>query len=54
MHRRLGFILSGCGMLFVALPMARILPQQDFVVFVVGLAFTLLGIYFSIESVSKK
>lgn len=53
MQRRMGFVLSICGMMFVVMPMATVLRQPDFVVFTIGSAFVLLGIFFAMESVAK-
>lgn len=54
MQKRLGFILSVCGLVGIVLPLARVLAQPDFVVCVVGFSFLLLGIFFTIESVAKR
>ena len=54
MHRRLGFILSLSGMTFAVIPLATILPKPDFIVCLAGFVFSLLGIFFTIESVAKQ
>lgn len=54
MHRRIGFVLSLCGIAFTSMAMTTVLRQPDFVVFVVGLGFTIVGIFFAIESVARK
>ena len=53
MHRRLGFVVSLCGMTFVMLPLANVLHQTDFVTCTVGFAFVVIGVFFAIESVAK-
>ena len=54
MHRRIGFIVSMCGMAFVLMPLATTLPQPDFVVCSVGFGFVIVGIFFAIESVARQ
>ncbi len=54
MHRRLGFILSLCGMMFAVMPLSVVLPKPDFIVCLSGFVFSLLGIFFTIEAVAKK
>ena len=53
MQRRVGFIVSAIGMGFLLLPLSRVLETPDFMVCVVGVAFILMGIFFTIESVVK-
>ncbi len=53
MHRRMGFVISACGMAFVLLSMTAVLPEREFVMFTVGSAFTLLGIFFSVEAAAR-
>lgn len=54
MHRRIGFVLSLCGIAFTAMSLTTVLRQPDFVVCVVGFGFTIVGIFFAIESVARK
>ena len=54
MHRRLGFIVSMCGMVFVLLPLATTLQYRDLVVCSVGFGFVLMGVFFAIESVARQ
>ena len=54
MHRRLGFILSLCGMTFAVMSLSVVLPNPDFIVCLSGFVFSLLGIFFAIEEVAKK
>ena len=53
MERRLGFVIGGVGIMFVLLPLAKVLQTPDFVTVVGGFVFLLLGIFFAIESVAK-
>lgn len=54
MHRRLGFVLSLCGMMFAVIPLSMILPKPDFILCLSGFVFTLLGIFFTIEEVARR
>ena len=54
MHRRIGFVISVCGMGFALLPLARVLPQPDFVVCAVGVGFIILGVFVAIESLARR
>ena len=54
MHRRIGFIVSVCGMVFVLLPLITVLEREDFVVCAIGFAFLVIGIFFAIETIAKK
>ena len=54
MHRRLGFLIAISGMVFTALPLATVLRKVDFAVCVTGLGLLVLGIFFTIETVSKQ
>ena len=54
MHRRLGFILSVCGMTFAVTPLSVVLPKPDFIICLSGFVFSLLGIFFTIEEVAKR
>lgn len=53
MHRRIGFIVSICGMVFVMLPLGGVLGKADFVTAVIGFAFVIIGIFFAIESLAR-
>ena len=53
MIRRIGFIISVCGMGFVLLPLTRVLPQPDFFVCTIGVAFIIVGVFVAIESLAK-
>ena len=53
MNRRIGFIVSVCGMAFVLVPFVQVLEQADFVACTVGFALVLVGIFFAIESVAR-
>ena len=53
MHRRMGFIVSICGMAFVMTPLGKLLSPPDFVTAVIGFAFVLVGVFFAIESVAR-
>ncbi len=54
MHRRLGFVVSLIGMVFVVLPFATLLDQADFVMMTIGMAFVVVGAFFAIESVARQ
>lgn len=54
MHRRIGFVISACGMAFVLLPLARVLPAPDFVVCTIGMGFIIVGVFVAIESLAKR
>lgn len=54
MHKRLGFVVSLCGMVFVLLPLAPLLRQPDFVVCTIGFAFVILGIFFALGTGARK
>ena len=54
MHRRLGFVLSLCGMMFAVIPLSMILPKPDFILCLSGFVFSLLGIFFTIEEVARR
>lgn len=53
MHRRIGFIVSICGMVFVMLPLGGVLGKADFVTAAIGFAFVIIGIFFAIESLAR-
>ena len=52
--RRLGFVISVCGMAFALMPLSTVLDTPDFAVATVGLALLVLGIFVAIESVAKR
>ena len=52
--RRIGFVVSACGMAFAVMPLATVLRGPDFTVALVGFALLLLGVFVAIESVSKR
>ncbi len=54
MARRLGFVVSLCGMAFVLLPLSRLMERPDFVISTIGFTITILGIFFALESLAKK
>lgn len=54
MHRRLGFVVSLCGMAFVLLPLSRLMERPDFVTATLGFALVIIGVFFALESVAKK
>jgi hypothetical protein len=54
MQRRFGFLVSLCGIAFAVVPLSRVLPKPDFIACMAGFVFTLLGIFFTIESVAKQ
>ena len=54
MHRRFGFVVSICGMVFVLLPLSTVLRQPDFVMCTIGVGFIVIGTFFAIESVARK
>ncbi len=53
MHRRIGFVVSICGMAFVMTPLSKVLDQPDFVTAVIGFAFVLIGVFFAIETLAR-
>lgn len=53
MHKRVAFVISVCGMMFVVLPMLTVLRQPDFVTFAIGAGLLLVGIFAAIEAASK-
>jgi len=53
MNRRIGFVISVCGMAFLLLPLARVLPPPDFLVCAVGVGFIVLGTFVAIESIAR-
>lgn len=53
MQRKLGLVFSACGLPFAIMPLSRVLPQQDFIISVIGFGFVLLGIFFSIEVLAR-
>jgi lipopolysaccharide export LptBFGC system permease protein LptF len=52
MHRRIGFIITACGMAFIVVPLGTVLRRPDFVVSVVGFGMFMLGLFFAIEAVA--
>ena len=54
MFRRICFAISACGMLFMLMPMSELLHIQDFVLFSVGFAFFMVGIFSAIESLYRQ
>jgi len=54
MHRRFGFLISVCGMMFAVMPLATVLRRPDFVTLTVGSGLFLLGVFVAIESVARK
>jgi len=53
MERRIGFVVSVCGMAFLIIPLSRVLPGPDFFTALIGASFLLAGIYLNIESLSR-
>ena len=53
MDRRLGFVISGIGIMFVLLPLGKLFQTPDFVTVVGGFVFLIVGIFFAIESIAK-
>lgn len=53
MHRRIGFVIAACGMIFAVLPFTAILGWGDLITCTIGFALILIGAFFAIESVAK-
>ena len=53
MHRRVGFVVSVCGMAFIVMSLALSLQQPEFVMAAIGFGLLVIGVFFAIESVAR-
>ena len=47
-NKWIGLLMSACGIPFVVLPFASVLPQAKFAVFVIGFGLVILGMFLTI------
>ena len=53
MHRRFGFVVSLCGVVFVMLPLSTVFRQPEVVTAAVGFMLIIVGTFFAVESVAR-